>query len=447
MRNLILVILSIFLLNVSSLVFTCAAADVSIVDEGQEYVVGLINTIRLDPLSYAQSLGYDKNILAEKLPWLADDFENGFAACIGDGALKERAASLNDIDGKEPQPQALPDPEYDYSLFREKSGVVSFNNFMSVKSACKIVIENIFMQALDPDQDGLRPILDSRFNIVGVSVKSGRLQGVGDMVNAYYITICFASSARKYEVQTMNMINQLRAEPVKLLRSLGVKIPLAASENWPLIRSILNTDYTPLLDSSVLHDSIKNASGNLITDGFDDVNSSVFYTKHELQSPVHTVNEIFSSIVFDELKAWPAKNAVFSTAQYAGLKLKYVPVVVGGDSAIISVCTVDTGEKQSFLTGVMEIYGVVYSDTDGNGFYSPWEGKNFEPVVVFDKQNNNILKKTFTDNAGHFTLKIAGQQAYGIRISSGERMVTLDDIYVDKDFFLPIKLTMPVVIP
>ena len=286
MRNLILVILSIFLLNVSSLVFTCAAADVSIVDEGQEYVVGLINTIRLDPLSYAQSLGYDKNILAEKLPWLADDFENGFAACIGDGALKERAASLNDIDGKEAQPQALPDPEYDYSLFREKSGVVSFNNFMSVKSACKIVIENIFMQALDPDQDGLRPILDSRFNIVGVSVKSGRLQGVGDMVNAYYITICFASSARKYEVQTMNMINQLRAEPVKLLRSLGVKIPLAASENWPLIRSILNTDYTPLLDSSVLHDSIKNASGNLITDGFDDVNSSVFYTKHELQSQI-----------------------------------------------------------------------------------------------------------------------------------------------------------------
>ena len=56
--------------------FPCILQDKSEAStEIQEYIIERINNIRLDPLSYAEGLGYDRQVLPEILPFLNEFIE------------------------------------------------------------------------------------------------------------------------------------------------------------------------------------------------------------------------------------------------------------------------------------------------------------------------------------------------------------------------------------
>ncbi len=83
----------------------CLAAALSItsvqraraddLDKNSLFIIELINWIRLDPLSYAEGLGYSRESLIEDLPWLMDFTENKLPLLNITEFLNKKASFLN----------------------------------------------------------------------------------------------------------------------------------------------------------------------------------------------------------------------------------------------------------------------------------------------------------------------------------------------------------------
>lgn len=429
----------------------CNAADSSIAAENQAYVIGLINTIRQDPLSYAESLGFNRGDLLNNFPWMADELRHGFGGCRINVDLNNRAAYLTTTSKTVAQIQNEVGVQYDYALFQEASGVVSFYNYMSVKNAYRVVLENLLRQELDPVNYGQRYLLNSRFNSVGAAAKGEKISDPNGNPYAYIVSICFASAALKSDVQMVNLINQIRQEPRDVLADLGISLGTIAQKNINAFLGIQYTKYTPFMDSTILHDLGQSDTKASRTNGWVeqfstipaynglDVSQSKAVTPHETLSSESVVNTVFSSMLDNELIVWPVEGVIFSTkAQYAGVGMGFV----SGQGAFISYTTVNAGvEAVPIDTEEVGIYGLIYADEDKNGLYSPGEGKNRAPVWVYNNQGI-LIRRVFTDNAGHFALKLTGNQSYTLHIPNGGELISLEP-FLTENLYLPVQLATP----
>ena len=431
--------------------FPCLLQDKSEAStEIQEYIIERINNIRLDPLSRAEDLGYDRQALLESLPWLNEFIEKDVELLETDEFLILRAEVQNSPDILEsdllqPNPEILPGNDYAYT--GETEATVSFSNFMDMETALQIVIDNLFEQELDPEFEGQRYILSSDFDLAGASLKGGVTWDQTGKKNSYFITICFGSSLLKSEVQVLNMINQVRAEPRKANNYILFNLNSLIQENFDVIHAFLGT-YKPLFLDKTLQ-----KYGTLFINTTTDYLSQALaygYTGVEVDKsstieifPKTDSNSfaiwIFSSLILDELKAYPEKKVVFNPDfNEAGVAVLFVNGAVY-DSAKL---TLIAGNKIEEDSSYSKIYGLIYNDIDENGVYTPGEGAAGRTVVVYDKEIFEKVETAITDNAGHFSISLLNQKEYIIETGTGETKAG-KDIYLDMDQFFELNISLP----
>ena len=431
--------------------FPCLLQDKSEAStEIQEYIIERINNIRLDPLSRAEDLGYDRQALLESLPWLNEFIEKDVELLETDEFLILRAEVQNSPDILEsdllqPNPEILPGNDYAYT--GETEATVSFSNFMDMETALQIVIDNLFEQELDPEFEGQRYILSSDFDLAGASLRGGVTWDRTGRKNSYFITICFGSSLLKSEVQVLNMINQVRAEPRKANNYILFNLNSLIQENFDVIHAFLGT-YKPLFLDKTLQ-----KYGTLFINTTTDYLSQALaygYTGVEVDKsstieifPKTDSNSfaiwIFSSLILDELKAYPEKKVVFNPDfNEAGVAVLFVNGAVY-DSAKL---TLIAGNKIEEDSSYSKIYGLIYNDIDENGVYTPGEGAAGRTVVVYDKEIFEKVETAITDNAGHFSISLLNQKEYIIETGTGETKAA-KDIYLDMDQFFELNISLP----
>jgi len=81
------------------------------------------------------------------------------------------------------------------------------------------------------------------------------------------------------------------------------------------------------------------------------------------------------------------------------------------------------------------IYGVLFSDNDGDGLYAPGEELIQQTVTVYDGEMQEI-ETVVTDNAGHFSIKtLETNQQYSFTATIEEVQVR-EDIFITSDQFV-----------
>ncbi|WP_139168962.1 hypothetical protein [Desulfobacula phenolica] len=406
----------------------------------QSSLLGLINQIRTAPFSYALSLGYDTEFLKEKgiLP------DTALEPYVMDESLSSGAADENIfVDEKS---TAAEENGQVHLLTVETGGVVTFLNFMSSDIAGKIFIDYLFKQELE--NKNFQYILSSDYAYVGFSIKSGVTEA---QMNAWFFTIRLGSSVLKSEGQVLNLINQVRSEPWKVQAYLDKELIEIFYENWNVFHS-LGREYSPLFFDSSLHLSAVAGSFYMLNGIYPEpllfpmtpsersvhygyngpsVLESVVEVACEKDNTVACVNKIFSSLVLNEFKAWPAGATVFSSEfQNAGLGIslcseKEFDMVLTLD---VGIGVNDTDEQNS------RIYGILFWDNDENSLYTPGEEIARETVMVYD-EDLNPLKSVVTNNAGHFSITLESNKNYFFS-SEPEGSSVSEKIFVATDKFV-----------
>ena len=465
----------------------------------QKYALALINEIREAPLVYAASIGYDRDRLVQELPWLANILNSGLPLCSSLDSLNRLAEQRNSFTQQSVTPveeigatgegePAETSPDLDFAVTGEMGGIVSFYNFMPAVFAWEIIIRNRFIQELNPDFTGPLCILNPRFDAMGVAMRGG-VHGVdGEVKNAYFATLCFASSLLKSEAQVLNMVNQVRYRPMdsiepylgmSLFEGLGCN-PESLS-NWYWIYPPLwdESRLPPLFESSILRES----SGSRITGVLTPDATFLQASSLEETEPTLSLDEVcegveasmaqavvfvdvtsdllaetlFAAILGAELRDVSRPGAIFSTGtneggvgialapgndriQPAGVVVHARAACVDGGSGGDDLSPADgqeyTATKQS------GVYGVVFFDANKNGIYTPGEGKELVSVDIFRQLDNTLVCRTFTDASGHFSVKLERDQEYRFELCAGQQSLAPFYRLLDRDLFLPVDFSL-----
>jgi hypothetical protein len=453
-----------------------------ILSDDQAKALALINEIRKDPLVYAEKIGYDRDTLRRDLPWLVDVLDKGLHDCSPSEVLSNLAQEKNSLAQQnvieEPGSQDEGEPVKipfgsDPALTGEMGGVVSFYSFMPPDFAWEIVIRNQFEQELKQDIQIPLCILNPGFDSMGLSMRGGRNEVGGEVKNAYFATICFASSRLKAEAQVLNMVNQVRFNPDSIETYMGVSLfkllnyNFASVSEWfwlyPPLRDSANLP--PLFENTALHESARYRVTGMVNpdalslQGID--STPLKYEIHEgkEESFTHTMvrpdatsdylsTMLFTSLLGGELMSPLKKGAIFSIRTNEGGvgialsqgedRREQAGVVLHAHVASVdepsSVGDLAPGEDQA------RIYGVVFFDIDGNEIYSPGEGKERTAVNVFRQSDNALVDRAFTDASGYFSANLESYLEYRFEISSGETQVSFLKV-VEKNLFLPVNLS------
>lgn len=415
--------------------------------EGNEaYAVALVNQIRKDPLTYAEALGYDRNVLLAALPWIEmAGVGDGLGEVASSDVLARRAENENmaditdnpdvtiiaeDSDGDAGEDVVTMNT--DYAAEGDTSGIVAFYTFMKPSAAIKLVIDNQFKKEIDPNNPCKRILLSPEYKLIGLSFRSGSVQLESESVNAYFIYICLASSLLKSEVQVVNMINQVRANPAQA----NIYLPdtdlsfLAGNYGGPLFFN----DALEAIARAVLSDNKVDVPAHARNAGFSGTAAGYpVVTPNEIFPDADTlVRGIFSSLLNIEAAAYPERSTIFHP-QWNEAGAAFCKEAGNGSSDSVKLAMV-TGQSDTSASELSRIYGVAYADKDANGVYTPGEEAAEKPVTAYDN-TGMALQTVLTDKAGHFSFRLPGNAGYNIKIEATKNQVALNN-----DLFLLLRV-------
>lgn len=380
----------------------------------QQITLDIVNEIRLDPLGYAESRGFDRQALLSAHAWLGELIAQGMPQVAADDYLSARAATQ----GESPEQTPWQEP----AVSGEVSGSVSFPNFISPGDAVRIFLNYRFERELGTDFTGRRLLLCADLENVGMALYADSESSL-----SYNITICFGSSDKKANVQMMNMVNQLRADPGHTAIVFSLETLAAAPPCPPVFRNSSLAD--------VAGQSLGLDRAGLASMAAELGYSGQIVEEATLMQPLAKNNDNlqvligFMSLVNQEVSAGSEKELLLNQqvdelgiffSLYDMAESDYLQLgMVGGGTAAID----DTESSK--------IYGVVYSDPDFNEFYTPGEGVADRKVSFFRKDTQEKITTVLTNNAGQFEISLP----YGLEYT----MITGDpENWSGKDFYLGI---------
>jgi hypothetical protein len=403
--------------------------------ETQQYILTLINQMRMDPVAYAQNLGFDAETLLEERPWLSDILQMGLPLLISTDYLSMKAAALNDPSGNSVVP--VPSFSQNSAVSGTITGVVSFFNFVAPEIAVQTVLEHQFKQELDSEFQGQRSILNRDLDLAGASFFADT-----DLVDAsrrlaYYVTVSLGSSLSKSSRQLLNLVNQVRADPIKAGTWLSM----------PLGRFVSN-DYQPLFFHEVLQDFaatdyVHEEAYALLARDYGYMGSEIHRVSTIRLFPKINENTMvfwsFFSLILNEIRGFPDGNVIFGTRNKdAGLRFEYASGLAYDQIRL----TMITGKSENQQPDMFRIYGLVYEDTKENNAYNPGEGRPGFLVAVYDQETFLRLATAVTDETGHFSVLLPGNKSYSYTIQAeSDEPVTGEEFFLDRDRFIAIKLT------
>lgn len=408
----------------------------------------LINQIRVAPFSYALSLGYDAAFLQERNIFP----ETVLSPYLMDESLNSDAVRDNDnMAGKDTQ---LLTNESVYLVTAETAGVVSFFNFMPLTAASKIFIENLFKNELENNK--FQHILSTQYVYAGTSITSGV---TADRMNAWFCTLHLGSSVLTAEIQLLNMINQIRSEPWKIRAYFNKDLTDFFQENISVF-NLVGQSFSPLFFDSSLHlaagfsaiNKLPGMQSNPLVANMNLLARSQYFGYQGQSASESTVaiacakdnfieciNPLFFSLISNELSRWPENSLVFSNEfQDAGPAIAVRSeenLDIAGFSLVGGAGSF--GNSQAFS----RVYGILFSDTDRNGVYSPGEEFAKENVMVFD-QDLNLIRNVVTNNAGQFSLTLDINKKYSFKAET-ETFSATKEIFVDSDQFVQLVYSPP----
>jgi len=428
--------------------FCVSGQAISATTSNNAVLFDLINQIRVAPFSYALSLGYDaaflqeRNILPETVfsPYLMDESLNSDAARDNDNMAGKNAEILTN--------------EPVYLVTAETAGVVSFFNFMPVTAACKIFIENLFKNELESKK--FQHILSTEYVYAGTSITSGV---TADHMNAWFCTLHLGSSVLTSEIQLLNMINQVRSEPWKI-RAYFNKDLLDFFQENRYVFNLIGQSFSPLFFDSSLHlaagfsafNKLPGTQSDPLVANMNPLDRSLYFG-YQGQSAsestlaiacakdkaIECVNSLFSDLISEELRIWPEHSLVFSNEfQDAG------PAIAVRSEENLDIAGFSlVGGAGNFVStqALPRVYGILFSDTDRNGVYSPGEELAKENVMVFD-QDLNLIRTVVTNNAGQFSLTLDINKKYSFKADT-ETFSATKEIFADSDQFVQLVYSPP----
>ena len=413
------------------------------------FLLELVNQIRSAPFEYGVRLGYDP-VFLEGLNIFPD---TKFESYQMDEDLNFRAEASNnqmgtgDVESSEPEPI--------HSLTAETGGIVSFKNFIPANTAVEIIVNNLFKREVE--NNNFQHILSDKYLYIGVAVDSGVSQ---DLKNSWFITIRFGSALLKSETQILNLINQVRSEPWKSFSYIDKDLWDFVQEN-PGLTGLFSIHYTPVFFDSSLHAVAGDRSYYAFNINKKDVSDSLFVTMTLSERGIYhgykgqvvqetgfwsvfdkggfLVDELFSYLISREFSRWPYESTVFtSDIRQAGPQI----TMDYGEEEDFAFFSLATGYDVNLNSGLTaKIYGILFSDNDGNTIYSPGEEMAQQTVTVYDK-DLQIVNEVSTDNAGHFSLTLDPNQQYIFKavLETGEVTQTH---FISEDQFVKLAYVTP----
>ena len=391
----------------------------------ETYAVYLINQIRQDPLGYAEGLGYNRETLVSQQPWISD-LADGMGLVTMTDFLAQQADARNSEDESALGPEVTINTNY--AVTGDVDGVVSFLNFMDPKTAIAVVINTQLKRELDPDFEGRRLLLSEDISLVGVSFRGGKVQTTSGYRNAFYIYACLSSSLLKSEVQVVNMINQVRANP----RNAGVYLALDLG--------FLPGGYGPLFFHGALEAAAKtalsddsNVAGVAVGAGFP--TEILGYTNAVGSFPTAASDTlaqwIFSLLMVNEVAGYPSRDVIFSPSwNRVGAGLFAASSSVGNALKL----TVVSGQADQ-TQGKARIYGVAFVDADQNQVLTPGEEAPDRQINVYNSLTGDRVGTTWSNKAGQFSFSLPVNVEYNVEtvnndIRSGQLLVLTRDAYL-----------------
>ena len=430
--------------------------------EANAYIIELVNKIRRDPVWYAKKLGYDTDSLKAQLPWLDSIGWKELPVLAPEDTLFKKAGILNQVDGEETQEaEESSRPETEYMISADTGPVFSFSNFIAPKDAALTVIEDLFKDELSRKDP--RDICSAEFDLIGSAFDAGVLTATGQ--NTYFATLVFASASPvKTQRQLLHVINQIRKDPSpETIQTYLKKIP----DNGELLKNMLfswgiqERSYPPLFPNSILDNTagayfdpapeddpdteidestlLSSVSQRVQDLGYQGTNIEelVVRTRYEQENHLAPASEIINDLLTNQADQAPLKESLIFTEDVdeAGLHLDFQYRQLD----VVVKVALDLGSSASSEDEKPQIYGVVYSDDDGNNVYTPGEEIADRKVSVYHK--TGMLKgQAVTDSSGYWSVSLhAGN--YVLEITSGEDVVWSEPYSMEQDDFVAIDIS------
>ncbi|WP_289021984.1 hypothetical protein [Desulfobacter postgatei] len=403
-------------------------------EDNQSFLV-ILNEIRKAPYDYA--IEHLEDCTPESLIAMGIEPGSDFEPYTLDEDLTAMAADESQRMAGE---KVLEPKRPVHRLTELTGGVVSFFNFMPRDTAFRIVINYLLKKELDPNNDSPRCILSEKtYSSVGIAISAGKV-GSG---NAWFVAICFGSPELVSEIQMLNLINQVRADPEKIWEEYTNLTQKEAYERNRNIYSLF-TEYKPLFFNSSLSESAQAHSsyvlngmypeelseaqtdlqraeyygykGEVVQEGALKMNKLHFSTEEKGLS----VESAFLWLIGEELEDSPKIRVTFSNYfQDVGSNTDFQP----GEISDTSVLSFVVGKKDPNASTdenadinneqPVRIYGILFSDNDRNGLYAPGEEeKCIQQTVTAYNIETQESQSAVTDNAGHFFMTLRANEQY-----------------------------------
>ena len=425
--------------------------------EDDQSFLKMINQIREAPYDYARDLGYTHEELIKK----EIGPETAFASYTLDEGLTVMAETESHSASEEPPV---------YRLTASTGGVVSFFNFMTRETACKIVIDYLFKEELNTNT--FSHILSEEYSYAGIAISAGKV-GSG---NAWFVAIRLRSAERVSEIQMLNLINEVRSNPKNIWEYTKLTQAEAYKKNSD-IPDLIYSEYKPLFFDASLSASARAHSDYELNGTYpDDLletqtalerAASYGYEGDVVQEALNAysvpeknglpVDSLFRWLIRKELEEWPQNTVAFlNDFQDVGSSIAFLP----DDEVDLSVLSFVVGKNEPNTSNdegcssnndqMSRIYGVLFSDNDGDGFYDPEEELIQQDVTVsvhvdgVDEMQK--LKTVRTDNAGHFSMTLETNRQYNFVAAIDENVQVAWDgndgnLFITSDQFVKLVYT------
>ena len=426
--------------------------------EDDQVFVEMINQIRRDPYDYASNYlectpeflktrGIEPDTTFDD--YTLDDGLTGMAETESQSNADESNAGEDISESEEP-------PVHRFRLTASTGGVVSFFNFMTRETAFKIVIDYLFKEELD-SSNTFDHILSEDYSYAGIAISAGKV-GSG---NAWFIAISLRSAELISEIQMLNLINQVRSNPENIWGYTNWNREEVLNQK-PALFDLVACEYKPLFFNASLSASASEAEAAPETDAYHGYEGEIVQESEVdvlclTEEDSRSVEFLFSSLIYYELIGWPLSPVTFLTDfQDIGSSVAFQP----GDGIDTSVLSFVVGRNDPNYSDdenstsnddqMSKIYGILFSDNDGDGLYAPGEELIQKDVTVSvyadDVEGMKELKTVRTDNAGHFSMTLETNRQYNFVAAIDENVQVAWDgndgnLFITSDQFVKLVYT------
>jgi uncharacterized protein YkwD len=385
-------------------------------------LLALINEARRDPLAMAGSFGLDPNQVLSDLPELSEILTHGLPALVLNQQLYDAAlAHTRDMMDNNYYGNISPDGRSFYDrtveagygpvVTGESLGIMAFYNFIGPDTAVQILFKNMFLDELDSERTEPRNILNPYMQDAGIGIDAGVMNLDSGHYNVYLATCDFgAGKAEEYiiremELHILQLINQARVKPFEVADTLGIDVN-EFSDLLPDLYNAMAEGLPPLASDQRLFRAAQDHSAAMaqgdfyghesedgryyeerMSDaGYDATLSGEVLSRVRISDypdPQAAAQALFDEIFKKELDpSYQGDRVILNPdMEDAGVGVALGQITSPGSQDLYYLLTGDFAAGGG--SGSPRLVGVVFEDKDSDGLYTPGEGVEDEPVIVY----------------------------------------------------------------